>query len=501
MSKSVIIVGAGISGLSAGCYAQMNGFKTTVFESNKIPGGLCTAWERKGYKFDTSMHMLTGSSTGSFNKIWRELGVVKNFRFFYHDLAMQIEGLNNKLTIVADKKTMENEMLAISPQDGLMIKEFIDLIFGYDLMDTASLKPFELQNSFDRLKTLPYVLPLIPNFLKYKSKTIQDFARQFKNPFLREAVRFFIDAPGWPMPKFPLTLMSGFMKSSVMEAGTPEGGSQKVVLHIANLYEKLGGVIKCENRIANLIIENETVKGVLLEDGTEKRADYVIWAGDGHNLIFDILGGKYIDESIRNMYFRWKPVRPLIQVMIGVNHDLSDEPRRIIFKPDEPVVIAGEEHNWLTILHHCYDKTLAPEGKSIVEVWYDTDFEYWNVLSKHREEYEAEKTRIANYTLAQLEKRWLGFTAQVEVVDIPTPATYFNYTGNWKGSPDGWYITADNWKDNHPARNLPGLDRLYLAGHWTAPFTGTVIAALSGRQITQLICKKEGKRFKTEKIN
>ena len=81
--------------------------------------------------------------------------------------------------------------------------------------------------------------------------------------------------------------------------------------------------------------------------------------------------------------------------------DLSDEPRRIIFKPDEPIVIASEEHTWLTVIHHCFDKTLTPEGKSAVEVWYDTNYEYWEVLSKHKEEYEAEKQRIAKYTIAQ----------------------------------------------------------------------------------------------------
>lgn len=58
MQKTMIIIGAGISGLSTGCYAQMNGYKTTTLESHNIPGGLCTAWTRKGYTFDLSMHML-----------------------------------------------------------------------------------------------------------------------------------------------------------------------------------------------------------------------------------------------------------------------------------------------------------------------------------------------------------------------------------------------------------------------------------------------------------
>ena len=48
-SKSVIIIGAGIAGLSAGCYAQMNGYTSRIFEMHDKPGGLCTAWKRGIY--------------------------------------------------------------------------------------------------------------------------------------------------------------------------------------------------------------------------------------------------------------------------------------------------------------------------------------------------------------------------------------------------------------------------------------------------------------------
>ena len=46
--KSIIIIGAGIAGLSAGCYGQMNGYRTHIFEMHSLPGGLCTAWKRRG---------------------------------------------------------------------------------------------------------------------------------------------------------------------------------------------------------------------------------------------------------------------------------------------------------------------------------------------------------------------------------------------------------------------------------------------------------------------
>ncbi len=61
MDKSVIIIGAGIGGLSTGCYAQMNGYKTRIFEMGDKPGGLCTAWQRKGYIIDGCLHWLVGS--------------------------------------------------------------------------------------------------------------------------------------------------------------------------------------------------------------------------------------------------------------------------------------------------------------------------------------------------------------------------------------------------------------------------------------------------------
>ncbi len=61
MEKSIIIIGAGIAGLSAGCYSQMNGYHTQIFEmDNDRRSGLCTTWKRKGYNIDGCIHWLVG---------------------------------------------------------------------------------------------------------------------------------------------------------------------------------------------------------------------------------------------------------------------------------------------------------------------------------------------------------------------------------------------------------------------------------------------------------
>ena len=60
--KKIIIVGAGLAGLTAGIYARQSGFDVTIYESHNIPGGASTSWRRKGYYFEGGLHWLTGSS-------------------------------------------------------------------------------------------------------------------------------------------------------------------------------------------------------------------------------------------------------------------------------------------------------------------------------------------------------------------------------------------------------------------------------------------------------
>ncbi len=98
---------------------------------------------------------------------------------------------------------------------------------------------------------------------------------------------------------------------------------------------------------------------------------------------------------------------------------MSKEPHRIIFELDKAITIADEEHRWMCFLHHCFDPTMAPPGKSAVEVWYATRYDYWESLARDRVAYEAEKKRIAEATIAELDKRWPGFASRVEVVYVP----------------------------------------------------------------------------------
>jgi phytoene desaturase len=63
--KKIVIIGGGIAGLSAGIFAQKNGFESTILEKHHTTGGECTGWDRRGYHIDGCIHWLVGTKEGT----------------------------------------------------------------------------------------------------------------------------------------------------------------------------------------------------------------------------------------------------------------------------------------------------------------------------------------------------------------------------------------------------------------------------------------------------
>ena len=141
---------------------------------------------------------------------------------------------------------------------------------------------------------------------------------------------------------------------------------------------------------------------------------------------------------------------------------------------------------------------MAEEGKTSVVLFLETDNdEYWvNLRENDYEKYKQEKDRIANEVIEILEQKLGNFKEHVEVVDVATPATFIRYTNNWKGSFEGWLPTPKFilYKMN---KELPGLNNFYMIGQWVMPGGGLPPALVSARDVTQIICKKDKKKFQT----
>ena len=119
------------------------------------------------------------------------------------------------------------------------------------------------------------------------------------------------------------------------------------------------------------------------------------------------------------------------------------------------------------------------------------------MLRQDPERYEAEKEQIADQVVAALDRRFPGLAAQVEMRDVATPTTWERYTGNWQGTFLGWRISTKTLR-MRLTKTLPGLRNFYMAGQWVEPGGGGVpTAAMSGRNVTQIICKGDKRSFLT----
>jgi phytoene dehydrogenase-like protein len=494
MDKSIIIIGGGLTGLSLGCYGRMNGYKTSIFEMHDIAGGVCTGWKRKGYTIDGAMNWLVGTGPeNSFHKFWEELGAAQKWKIYNHDLYWVYEDKDGRVfNIYCDADRFEQYLLGLAPEDKDVIREFTKGIRDFSHFDMPIEKPAVLYNLWDKIKALN-MMPMMMLMRKWLKVSTGDFVKRFKNLFVRESLTSAFGGDQWPM--MMVFWILGYQQAKA--AGCAIGGALELVRLLEERYKALGGEIHFKARVAKILVENDRAVGVRLADGTEHRADWVVSAADGRTTIFDMLEGKYVDDDIKNRYVKSNLFSPLVYIGLGVTDPVKEIPTSVAgysFPLETPINIAGKENDRLGVLNYSYDPSLAPEGKTVLKVQFDTDYDYWEKLYQDTERYKAEKERIANDVIDRLDKRFPGLAAKVEMRDVATPMTWVRYTGNWRGSFEGWMFSAEFFTGSM-RKTLPGLDNFYMAGQWVNPGGGMPTAAMSGRQTIQMICNKDKKKF------
>lgn len=499
MAQSIIIIGAGIAGLSAGCYAQMNGYKTRIFELHDKPGGLCTSWKRQGYTFDGCIEWLIGSTPGTaVNRIWQELGAAQGRQFVHHDVYQRVEGDDGRtLSFFTNIDRLEQHLKELAPADADVIEEFCTGVRSFTRFLDVMGSPEGPSSLLDGIKMGVRMLPFMGSLRKYGKMSMEEFAARFSDPLLRQAFRVAVDdLPD--MPAMALMMVLAFMHAG--DGCFPTGGSLEFARAIESRYLDLGGEIHYRSRVERILVEDDRAVGIRLTDGTEHRAEAIISAADGHATIFDMLQGRYASDKVRG-YYEKLPIFPSwIQVSLGVARDLSDQAQAVIYLFEEPIDIAGEKCEYIRFRHFCYDPSMAPPGRSALVSTFSSDHSYWKELNKEPERYEAEKKEIAIKVIDQLESRLPGISEQIEVVDVSTPMTVERYTGNWQGSQEGWLITTETFgivMGKGMDKTLPGLDDFYMCGQWVEPGGGVSTAAVSGRTVVKMICKKDRKKFIT----
>jgi phytoene dehydrogenase-like protein len=441
------------------------------------------------------------SPRSPYYKMWQELGVTDGRRMISHDEFVRISDPGGKtLVVYTNIDRFEQHLLELSPADAPHIRELANLLRRWSKIDLTGDKPAELMNAADKVKATLKMAPHMPEIMKWSKTSVNEYVAKFNDPFLRRALPHVF---GGDIPMLIFLVFLAPMDHG--DCGTVEGGSWGFAHAVEKRYRDLGGELHYRSRVDEILVEPCVVRGkpchkavgVRLADGTTARADYVISAADGRTTVFKMLGGRFVDDEIQHTYDTWPTFTAMTQVSIGVNRDLSDTPHNHTHLLPRPIELNGVSVDAISLKHYCFDRTLAPLGKSVVESFMQADYDYWKRLAEvDRERYEAEKQAVATRVIEQLEARYPGVTQAIETVDVATPLTTERYTGNHKGSIQGWGVTQETMQKGIK-RTLPGLDNFYMAGQWATVGGGLPGVAPSGRDAIHIICHRDGKRFMT----
>ncbi len=525
----MIIIGGGIGGLSTGCYAQMNGYRSQIFELHEIPGGCCTGWKRGDFIFDVCISWLLGSGPGNeLHQVWLELGALQGKEIRHFEMFNVVETIDgHRVRFYSDPDRLEAHLAEIAPGDIAQIREFCHGMRRFQKCLTAYpfLKPVGLMGRFERLRMYARFVPFYRLISKSITTLMTDYSARFKSPVLREAFNFILyeKMPVFPVLPFYFQLACHAGKS----AGVPQGGSLGLARSVETRYRRLGGQITYNAKVEEVLVDNDRAVGVRMSDGQEHFADIVVSACDGYQTTMKFLKGKYLNDTYRRLYTETINQPGMIfpgyfMVFLALDRPFPDMEHCTthLLTAAEAAQLPGIRHPSINVqVRSKHFPELSAPGTSVILASYFCDIAAWRPLSDGEERvtrqrhgrdvhtlavkrgarYAQEKKRVAQFFTNYLDRKYPGLASAVVLRDMSTPLTHVRYTGNYNGSAVQWMPFAEGGETLEKEINthgpvLPGLTNFYMSGVWVTS-GGLIRAAVAGRHVMQFVCQEDGKPF------
>jgi len=483
-TENVVIVGAGLGGLSAAMHLAAAGRTVTVLEREAIPGGragrLSVPTADGSFEFDTGPTVLTMPDliADCFNALgenmgdWLTLEPVKPlYRSFYPDGSV--------LDVHSNTDEMTEEIRnVIGPDEAAGYRRYVDFV--------TELYRYEMKDFIDRNIDSPLDL-LTPNLARLAA--IGGFRRlapkveeYLKDPRTQRVFSFQSMYAGLsPYDALAIYAVIAYM-DSVAGVFAPKGGMHAVPKAMAQAAAAHGVTFRYGVEVAHVDRIGGRATAVITTEGERIPADVVVLNPDVPVAFRDLLGiepwsirrlkyspscflflagssAKYNSIAHHNIHFgkKWR----------GVFDDIIRD-RKLMSDPS--VLVTNPTYS---------DRSLAPAGKEVYYVLFptpnlDADIDWVKEGPRYRDE-----------VCQVLEERgYRDFTSSIEVENVTTPLDW-HQRGMERGAP---FASSHTFGQTGPFRpgNLWGQN-IVFTGSGTRPGVGVPMVLISGRLAAERI--------------
>jgi phytoene desaturase len=485
--KSVIVIGAGVGGITAAAHLAKAGLHVTVLEKDERPGGRCGRLEREGHRFDTGPTLLVMRPL--YEAEFRALGtslperlelrqVDPTYRLVFDD--------GSQLALTSDMASMRDQLESIEPGSFRGLQRYLEEgKRHYQLvLDNLVNRDFRRASDLFRLQDAALLFRLKPFVNHHRNMAAYFDAQRLKSAFTFQDLYVGLspfDAPA-TFSMLPYT-------EAAHGVWYPSGGMYSIVETLVDIARDAGVQFRFGTAVSRINTDAKRAQGVSLADRSELEADVVLANADLPYVYEHLLPDRGLARTMARKQFSCSS----ISFLWGVDRTYDAIGPHTLFLADD------YRANFVSIVRDLslpanpslyvhaptrLDPSMAPPGQdtvtAIVPVGHLSDGggQDWGELRERARQHVFRRLRAVGIS---------DIEAHIKFEESYTPVSWAERLNLAKGSTHGLSHKLTQLASFRPSNRHRRYRNLYFVGASTHPGTGVPITMVSGRLAAQRI--------------
>jgi prolycopene isomerase len=443
----VVVIGAGISGLTVAAYLARSGYAVTVFEQFRDIGGVTATIEQDGYGWDLGPLLLEGFARNErAGRILSELGIADRVPLQMSDRTYIFPDFNLHRPEAYEGPLWRREhlkQLFPSEKDGIdRYYRFYNRVMNVTTLNTRVELTRGPIKAWLKLR-LWAALNRVKDKQDWSAEKLMDHF--FVDPRLKAVftsiLADFVIRPsrfaGLGIPMLNVENVYDYrIPRRISSAGRRpsyhfiKGGCGTLVEAMAGVIRKHGGKIYTSTAVEKVLVDADRVTGVALASGQTEKADFVIASGGARETFFHAVGREYLPSGFAYQIDELPLMESVLMVQLGIDIDPRDhQPDALCYyynTYDIEGTVSACQHGYYHEGHDgfvmyiptVHSPGLAPEGHHALTIYTIAP----NKLSKGT--WQLRRRELADKLIKQAERIIPDLQDHIQTQVILTPEDY-----------------------------------------------------------------------------